>query len=85
MLDLLNPGDLIICQNTFSVIERLGIGLDCELIDLDALGLSVRDFPETQLLYRIEPNDKNYDQLQNVAKCTENLISETIDDLRRAG
>ena len=85
MLDLLNPGDLIICQNTFSIIERLGIGLDCELIDLDALGLSVRDFPETQLLYRIEPNDRNYDQLQNIAKCTENVISETIDDLRRAG
>ena len=85
MLDLLNPGDLIICQNTFSVIERLGIGLDCELIDLDALGLSVRDFPETQLLYRIEPNDRNYDQLQNIAECTENVISETIDDLRRAG
>jgi class 3 adenylate cyclase len=85
MVDLLNPGDLIVCQNTFSILERLGIGLDCELVDLDALGLTVRDFPETRMLYRIEPNDKNFDQLQNKYRCTENTISESARDLRLAG
>ncbi|MCZ6642418.1 MAG: adenylate/guanylate cyclase domain-containing protein [Gammaproteobacteria bacterium] len=85
MVDLLNPGDLIVCQNTFSILERLGIGLDCEIIDLCSLGLAVRDFPETQIIYRIEPNDKNYDQLQNTYRCTEKAISETANDLRLAG
>jgi len=85
MVDLLNPGDLIVCQNTFSILERLGIGLDCELIDLGALGLTVRDFPETQIIYRIEPNDKNYERLQNTYRCTEKAISESTNDLRLAG
>lgn len=85
MVDLLNAGDLVICQDTFSLIERLGVGLECDLIDLNLLDLTVRDFPESRKLYRIEPNDKNYAQLQNQHRCTETAISETTNDLRLAG
>lgn len=57
---LLNPGDVIVCDSTKSLITELGIKLQCESICLDAYDLKIRDFAEIRVVHRIEPSDSNY-------------------------
>jgi len=63
--DLLEPGDIIACNNTLSIIEGLDAGIRSEIIDLQSLGLVVRDFPETQTVNRVKASDSNYRELRN--------------------
>jgi class 3 adenylate cyclase len=66
---LLNPSDIIACQSTVSALNRLGIKLDVLPIDVHELGLSIRDFPETQMIYRVSPSDANYERVRSVYGC----------------
>jgi len=62
MIGLLTPGDLVVCQRTHDLLTQNGINLDAERIDLRQLDLTIRDFPETAYIYRIEVNDRNYNE-----------------------
>ena len=56
----LEPGNLILCQRSAETLTRAVPGLQFQSIDLQALNLSVRDFPETTIVYTLEPNDAHY-------------------------
>ena len=60
MAELLKPGDLILCERSASLLRELGIPLDLISIDLCSMGLKVRDFPETRIVYTLKPNDIHY-------------------------
>lgn len=84
MAKLLNPGDMVICSETHSIVSSLGAELDCDEINLHSLGLTIRDFPETSVLFRIQPNELNYKKLKNLYHCIhgDTIAAETTDDLR---
>lgn len=66
---ILNPGDIIVCESTLTTLRKLGVELRSEVIDLHALNLTVRDFPETQTVHRIEPTDSNYRIAESAYRC----------------
>lgn len=80
--EILNSGDIVVCNETRSLIQDIGIFLDTETIDLHGLGLTIRDFPETQKVHRIEPTDANYQRLQETFRClnkTQDATASTYD------
>jgi class 3 adenylate cyclase len=85
MIQLLNPGDLIVCEATHALLRELGVSLESQMIDLDQLEVSIRDFPEARTLYRIEPNDRNYDRLTKAYHCAKSDPSATDNQLRLTG
>lgn len=85
MVKLLTPGDLVVCENTHSLLRELGIALEYQRIDLDKLDVSIRDFPEARTLYRIEPNDHNYDQLNKAYHCATPISAATNNQYRLTG
>lgn len=79
---ILNSGDLVVCNQTRTIMQEIGIHLDAQVIDLKQLGLTIRDFPETQKVHRIEPTDSNYQRLQTAFQClmkAENVTGPTYD------
>jgi class 3 adenylate cyclase len=56
-------GDLILCAPTVNLLRELGAPLEFEELNLKDIGLTLRDFPETHLLYRLAPSDENYELL----------------------
>ena len=67
--ELLNPGDIIACENTVVSLKNLGLNLDTTEIDVHALGLKIRDFPETRHVYRIQPTDRNFEKVHSLHEC----------------
>lgn len=67
--NLLNPGDIIACDNTIATLKKLGVKLEVESIDVHNLGLRIRDFPETSTVYRIDPSDSNFEKVRAVYEC----------------
>lgn len=67
--NLLSPGDIITCENTISSLKTIGIRLDFQHIDVHGLNLSIRDFPETQSVFRIAPSDSNFERVRAVYEC----------------
>lgn len=57
----LNHGDLIVDQRSIDELTRVKSPIKYDTIDLKELGLTMRDFPEESLLYRIKPSDQNFD------------------------
>lgn len=80
MAQLLKPGDLILCERSADLLRELGIPLELVLIDLCKMGLKVRDFPETRIVYTLKPNDVHYAALLEPYQ----TIREP-DDVERAG
>jgi class 3 adenylate cyclase len=62
---LLEPGDIIACDDTIAILRDLDADVQSDTIDLRALDLTVRDFPETQTVNRIKASDTNYQELRN--------------------
>lgn len=85
MIELLTPGDLVVCDHTMKLLKKLGAKLETHPIALREIGLTIRDFPETTLVHRIEVNDRNYDQIRAAYKCIDNRAVEPNSDLRLAG
>ena len=87
MAKLLNPGDIVICKETHSIVSTLGVKLDYDEINLRSLGLTIRDFPETSVLFRIQPNDLNYKKLQNIYHCIhgDTIAAQSANDIRLSG
>lgn len=54
--DILVSGDLVVSETAKELVDELELGLPFELIDLDVLNLSIRDFPEVRSIYKLTPN-----------------------------
>lgn len=67
---ILNSGDLLLSENAMRTISELKIDMPIDRIDLRELSLEVRDFPETESLYRLTPNDEIYEISLKVASMT---------------
>ena len=63
---ILEPGDLLLCEKTASFAEKLG--LEYELVDLNRMGLKVRDFPEVSKIYKMRPSEELYEKLIRVVR-----------------
>lgn len=50
-------GDVVVCSETFKTVA--GLGLKHHRVDLARLGLIVKDFPESTVVYVIKPTDQN--------------------------
>jgi class 3 adenylate cyclase len=85
MIELLEPGDLLICDQTFKILTGMGAKLEVQTIDLHEIGLTIRDFPETTLVHRIEVNDRNYDSIRSLYSCTQQRTDGAANDLRLTG
>jgi len=81
MKDLLNHGDLIIDQRSFEELQRIRSPIECDLIDLNKIDLSIRDFPEERHLYRVAPTDTNRDIVVEMTLA----IETSMQKLRRNG
>ena len=60
---MLAPGDLLLCENTAK--ELLNIFADIPIcpVDLEKVGVSIRDFPEVQRIYVLKPSEKIRDEI----------------------
>lgn len=56
----IKSSDIIICENSKSCLDQLGLELDLSPIDLDMDSLSIRDFPDVRRIYSMQPTDQNY-------------------------
>ncbi len=59
MKDILEPGDLILCDRSAKTISRLVPDLEMRKIPLPK-GVSIRDFPEVSCIYSLKATDANY-------------------------
>ena len=62
---LLN-GDILYDESTNKELSHIGIDLEHEVIDLQSLGLTIRDFPEISKIYLHSPNDFGYERLSSL-------------------
>jgi class 3 adenylate cyclase len=60
----LEPGDILLCSRSRKILaetlESSGVELDIRCLDLESLGVKIRDFPETDFLYSMKSSDSNY-------------------------
>ena len=61
MSKLLDHGDLLIDQKAHDELKVIRCPIHLEPIDLESIGLSIRDFPDEKYLYRISPTEQNLD------------------------
>jgi class 3 adenylate cyclase len=57
LANLLNLGDLVLCQRTTEVLTALGLATRFQEVSVPDLGIEIRDFPETKCLSIVEPTD----------------------------
>ena len=61
----LSGGDLVFDEATLENLVALGIDIDFMKVDLEPLGLSIRDFPEVTHIYLHSPSDRGYEALSS--------------------
>ncbi len=59
LADLLAPGDIIVSESSFECLATHGVNIDVKRIDLKKIGVSVRDFPETERIYVLRDSASN--------------------------
>ena len=57
---VLNNRDLLIGRSAREELAIVTTDLKFEKIELDDIGVSIRDFPEEKVVYRLKPTDTNY-------------------------
>ncbi len=78
---LLRPGDILLCERSHRLLSELGLDVRYQRVDLPELGLVIRDFPGTQALYILRPDDKNYQGVMepyNYIRSQENGRAESL-------
>lgn len=53
---LLESGDIILSNSALMTLEGLGLTLDARRVDLEQMGLEVRNFPEERILHVLKPS-----------------------------
>jgi class 3 adenylate cyclase len=74
----IDTGDLILCEQTARSLCELGIDLPLQRIDLRLENLSIRDFPERQIVYRLTPTDDSYELLLEAHRLGKHALDERI-------
>ena len=63
----IKPEELLLSEQAMDIIlellEGTGVELEYRRIDLSELGIVVRDFPETRLIFSMQSNDLNFEKL----------------------
>ncbi len=54
----LESGDLVLCERSSSLLNRIAPGINQTRIEL--CGLNIRDFPEVRSIYSVKPTDANH-------------------------
>lgn len=76
----LSPGDILLCERSKSLIDEILAGSEFRFstdeIDLKAIGLKIRDFPEVTSVYRAEASDKNYDSIMRPYEFIRDMLDE---------
>ncbi len=60
---LLEMGDLLISEESAVQLKKLDMGLELIRVSLAQYKLSIRDFPDVSVIYRMKPTDANYELL----------------------
>jgi class 3 adenylate cyclase len=57
---VLEPADILLCERSANLLSELNLDLELIRLDLRQRNLSVRDFPDTESIYILRPNAKNF-------------------------
>jgi class 3 adenylate cyclase len=83
------PGDVLVCGRTISTLEQYDVHLELDAIDLVGSGLTVRDFPDVQTVFRLRNSARAYETLQAWQHQSNNVdvvaSGESSNGLRYAG
>lgn len=63
---MLKSGDLVLSESVLNLVSDLGVKLPTQKVDLEALEISIRDFPETRYLYILDPDTQTFDIMNAV-------------------
>lgn len=66
LAELLSPGDILVAQETVKEAAAFGVDIPFQRIDLQEMGIEIRDFPEVGAVYRLTPDDALYDRIVGV-------------------
>lgn len=66
IVELISPGDLLLCEASVELLRQLGSPVSVHEIDIHGLGLEVRDFPETSRIFSMKATDSHFDELLNL-------------------
>ena len=55
----LNSSDIVICERSLQLLRELHLNPDLTTMDLDAMGLTVRNFPDVKRIHTMRPSPKN--------------------------
>lgn len=75
--DLLAFGDMLICKDTKDLICSANNDLEIESVDLPALNLAIRDFPNINQIFLVKPTERN---LVSIEKALTELGSTSKND-----
>lgn len=60
----LTSGDVLISPSAKQVLDEINIELQLRRLDLDSLGIEIRDFPETKFVLAMPPSASNQEKLE---------------------
>lgn len=60
----LTSGDILLSSESWDQLSASGLNFDSKLLDLESLGVSVRNFPDARKVFVIKPSRKNTEALR---------------------
>ena len=72
---LLEPGDILVAEETVKIALTRDLRLPFEKLDLGKLGVEIRDFPEVRAIHRLAPDDALYDKIMRLVDSSEHTRS----------
>ncbi len=64
----LNSGDIVLSETAKNAVDDLALPIPFEHLDLDELGVKIRDFPEVRSLFKVEPNARIAEMIDTVVR-----------------
>lgn len=80
--NLLKSSDLVICDRSMKLLRELRISPSTTTIDLDELGLSIRNFPDVKRIHTMRPSQANIDVFYRLYSEIVKDIDNDADDTR---
>ncbi|MCR9260996.1 MAG: hypothetical protein NXH95_14830 [Pseudomonadaceae bacterium] len=66
LASILKSGDLVLSSDVIDHVTQLGVELPTTAVDLYAMDISIRDFPETRYLYILTPDNQTFDLMNTL-------------------
>jgi class 3 adenylate cyclase len=80
--DYLHSSDLILCDRSMELLRELGVAPATFTVDLAALGLQIRSFPEVQRIHTMRPSKSNVELFYELYKTLTKRTSKAGDEDR---